>query len=129
MVPGATIRGVAKKYRLEESTIRFQLRKRKANLALGKEGCNQYFILVETAIIECSVKSRINWGEILIVSKNNKTKPLTMKVLTIFLVIVYNFFRCVFDTETEAQLAKCIAVVCNLGFSPTVQEIIVSVMT
>ena len=39
-VPGATIRRAAKKYKLEESTIRFQLRKRKANLALGKEGCN-----------------------------------------------------------------------------------------
>ena len=52
-----------------------------------------------------------------------------MKVLTIFIIIVYNFFRCVFDTETEAQLAKCIAVVCSLGFSPTMQEIIVSIMT
>ena len=38
-VPGATIRGVAKKHGLEESTIRFQLRKRKANLVLGKGGC------------------------------------------------------------------------------------------
>ena len=28
LVPGATIRGVAKKHGLEESTIRFQLRKR-----------------------------------------------------------------------------------------------------
>ena len=37
-VPGATIRGVAKKHGLEESTIRFRLRKRKANLALGKGG-------------------------------------------------------------------------------------------
>ena len=80
--------------------------------------------MIETAIIECSVKnvflkSRINWGEILRVGNNNQTKAITMKVLTIFIVIVYNFFRCVFDTETEAQLAKCIAVVCNLGFSPT----------
>ena len=36
-VPGATIR-VAKKHGLEESTIRFRLRKRKANLVLGKGG-------------------------------------------------------------------------------------------
>ena len=38
-VPGATIRGVAKKHGLEEPTIRFQMRKRKANLALVKGGC------------------------------------------------------------------------------------------
>ena len=75
------------------------------------------------------LKSCVNQGEILIVSNNNKIKAITMKVLTIFIIIVYNFFRCVFDTETEAQLAKCIAVVCNLGFSPTMQEIIVSIMT
>ena len=37
-VPGATIKGVAKKHGLEESTIRFQMRKRKAKLALGKGG-------------------------------------------------------------------------------------------
>ena len=37
-VPGATIRGVAKKHGLEESTIRFWMRRRKANLALGKGG-------------------------------------------------------------------------------------------
>ena len=38
-VPGATIRGVAKKHGLMESKIMSQLRKRKANLALGKRGC------------------------------------------------------------------------------------------
>ena len=37
LVPGATIRGVAK-HGLEESTIRFRMKKRKANLALGKAG-------------------------------------------------------------------------------------------
>ena len=37
-VPGATIRGVAKKHGLKESTIRFGMRKRKANLVLGKGG-------------------------------------------------------------------------------------------
>ena len=37
-VTGATIRAVAKKHGLEESTIRFQMRKRKANLALAKGG-------------------------------------------------------------------------------------------
>ena len=37
-VPCAIIRGVAKKHGLEESTIRFRLRKRKANLVLGKGG-------------------------------------------------------------------------------------------
>ena len=37
-VPGATIRRVAKKHGLEESTIRFWMRKRKGNLALGKGG-------------------------------------------------------------------------------------------
>ena len=38
-VTRATIRAVAKKHGLEESTIRFQMRKRKANLALAKGGC------------------------------------------------------------------------------------------
>ena len=28
-----------------------------------------------------------------------------------------------FDTETEKRLAKCIGVVCNLGFSLTVEDI------
>ena len=37
-IPGVTIRGLAKKHGLEESTIRFRLRKRKANLVLGKGG-------------------------------------------------------------------------------------------
>ena len=37
-VTGATIRAVAKKHGLEESTMRFQMRKRKANLALAKGG-------------------------------------------------------------------------------------------
>ena len=34
LVPGATLRGVAKKHGLDESTIRFPLRKRKANLTI-----------------------------------------------------------------------------------------------
>ena len=38
-VPGATIRGIAKKHGLEESKIRFRMKKRKSNLALGKRGC------------------------------------------------------------------------------------------
>ena len=60
------------------------------------------------------LKPRINRGKILIIGNNNKTKAITIKVLKIFIVIV---------------MAKCIAVVCNLGFSTTMQEIIVSVMT
>ena len=34
--------------------------------------------------------------------------------------------KCVFDAQTEGQLVNCIATVCNLGFSPTMLEIIVS---
>ena len=36
--------------------------------------------------------------------------------------------KCVFDSETEKELTKCISVVCNLGFSPTMLEIIVSAL-
>ena len=42
LVTGATIRGVAKKHGLEESAIRFQMRKIKANLALGKGGHKEF---------------------------------------------------------------------------------------
>ena len=56
LVTGATIRGVARKHGLEESTIRFQMRKRKANLALGKGGRKEFFISIETTIMECSAK-------------------------------------------------------------------------
>ena len=35
------------------------------------------------------------------------------------------FFRTVFTSE-EADLARCIGVICNAGFSPTKAEIIVS---
>jgi len=34
--------------------------------------------------------------------------------------------KCVFDQETETELAECISVVCNAGFSPTMGEISVS---
>lgn len=37
-VPGKSIRAVAAQYGLEESTLRFRLRKRKANEDLGKGG-------------------------------------------------------------------------------------------
>ena len=37
------------------------------------------------------LKSRKNWGEIRIVANNNKTKIITIEVLTIFIVNVYNF--------------------------------------
>ena len=33
---------------------------------------------------------------------------------------------CVFDTEAEERLAKCIALVCNYGFSPSMKQIEVS---
>ena len=42
LVTGATIRGVAKKHGLEKSAIRFQMRKIKANLALGKGGRKEF---------------------------------------------------------------------------------------
>ena len=42
LVTGATIRGVAKKHGLEESAIRFQMRKIKVNLALGKGGRKEF---------------------------------------------------------------------------------------
>ena len=34
--------------------------------------------------------------------------------------------KCVFDEETEKELAECIAVVCNCGFSPSMEELRVS---
>ena len=37
------------------------------------------------------LKSRISWGKILIVGNNNKTKVITIEVLTIFVVNLYNF--------------------------------------
>ena len=57
-IPGTSIRGVAKKFEIEESTLRFRL-----------------------------------------------------------------YFWCVLDIEKEKRLAKCIGVVCNLGFSPTMEDI------
>ena len=36
--------------------------------------------------------------------------------------------KCVFDQKIESDLARCIAVVCNLGFSPSINEIIVSIL-
>ena len=71
-VTGDTIREAAKKYGLEESTIRFRLRKRKANLALGKGVCKWFFFLIKAAIMECSVKyvflkSHVNHDKILII--------------------------------------------------------------
>ena len=73
-IPGASIRGTAKKYGINEATLRFRARKRASGVSLGKAGR-----------------------------------------------------KLVFNEETEASLAKCIAVVCNLGFSPTMFEIIVSI--
>ena len=67
-VPGATIRRVAKKHGLEESTIRN----------------NHHGVFCKSGFL----KSRINRGKILIVGNNNKTKEITIKVLTIFIVIV-----------------------------------------
>ena len=69
-VPGSTIRGVAKEYRLSECTVRFRLKK-------------------------------INEGKSL--EKSRK--------------------KCTFDKETESSLAKCISVVCNHGFSPSMNEV------
>ena len=37
-VPGATIRGVSKKYGFDESTLRFRLKRRKENMGLQKVG-------------------------------------------------------------------------------------------
>ncbi|MEM6812730.1 MAG: hypothetical protein AAF549_09725 [Pseudomonadota bacterium] len=34
--------------------------------------------------------------------------------------------KCVFNEETEKELAECIAVVCNCGFSPSMEELRVS---
>ena len=51
---------------------------------------------------------------------------ITVKVLAIFTIIVT--FSGALLIQKQAQLAKCIAVFCNLGFSPTMQEIIVSIM-
>lgn len=68
-VPGSSVRGIAKRYKINEATIRFRLRKRREGVELGKSGR-----------------------------------------------------KCVFDVETEKALAKCISVVCNLGFSPTMLE-------
>ena len=34
--------------------------------------------------------------------------------------------KCVFGEETEKELAECIAVVCNCGFSPSMEELRVS---
>ena len=36
--------------------------------------------------------------------------------------------KCAFDGETEEHLAKCIAVLCNYGFSPSMLEIQVSLV-
>ena len=35
--------------------------------------------------------------------------------------------KCTFDKETESSLAKCISVVCNHGFSPSINEVQVNV--
>ncbi|XP_057305999.1 uncharacterized protein LOC130644419 [Hydractinia symbiolongicarpus] len=70
-MPNASVRGIAKRHGINESTLRFRLKKRKEGAKLGKSGR-----------------------------------------------------KCVFDAETEARLAKYIGVVCNLGFSPTLDEIL-----
>ena len=36
--------------------------------------------------------------------------------------------KCVYSEEEERELAECIAVVCNAGFSPTIKEIQVNIV-
>lgn len=72
-VPGVKVRAIAKKYGVNECTLRFRLKKEQNQEDLFKAGR-----------------------------------------------------RCVFNEETEADLARCIGMLCNLGFSPTTNEILVS---
>ena len=39
LIPGTSIHGVAKKFEIRESTLRFPLKKEKANEPLRKSGC------------------------------------------------------------------------------------------
>ena len=61
------------------------------------------------------LKSRINRGKILIVSNNNKTKEITIKVLTIFIVIVIQLFQVRFWYRNGSTVSKMHCCCLRLG--------------
>ena len=59
------------------------------------------------------------WKGFIFIKKKNWQKLAHILAKSFKIVFI---FQCVFDTETEKRFAKCIGVVCNLGFSPTMEN-------